>query len=107
MRKVLDGPSARRSLKDCRPGLHRPGLLRQRRARSIYSVKKPVKTLADAKGLKMRVQQSDLWVSLLEAMGANATPMPFGEVYTALEDRPRRRRREQHPELRARATSRW
>ena len=32
----------------------------------------------------MRVQQSDLWVSLLEAMGANATPMPYGEVYTAL-----------------------
>ena len=40
--------------------------------------------LADAKGMKVRVQQSDLWVSLLEAMGANATPMPFGEVYTAL-----------------------
>jgi TRAP-type C4-dicarboxylate transport system substrate-binding protein len=47
-------------------------------------VKKPIKTLADAKGLKVRVQQSDLWVSLLEAMGANATPMPYGEVYTAL-----------------------
>lgn len=30
------------------------------------------------------MQQSDLWVALLEAMGANATPMPFGEVYTAL-----------------------
>jgi TRAP-type C4-dicarboxylate transport system substrate-binding protein len=53
-------------------------------ARSIYTVKKPIKTLADAKGLKVRVQQSDLWVSLLEAMGANATPMPYGEVYTAL-----------------------
>jgi TRAP-type C4-dicarboxylate transport system substrate-binding protein len=36
------------------------------------------------KGLKVRVQQSDLWVALLEAMGSNATPMPFGEVYTAL-----------------------
>jgi len=45
---------------------------------------KPVKSLDDLKGLKVRVQQSDLWVSLLEAMGANATPMPFGEVYTAL-----------------------
>ena len=47
-------------------------------------MKKPVKTLADMKGLKVRVQQSDLWVALLEAMGANATPMPFGEVYTGL-----------------------
>jgi len=43
-----------------------------------------VRTLADAKGMKVRVQQSDLWVALLEAMGANATPMPLGEVYTAL-----------------------
>jgi TRAP-type C4-dicarboxylate transport system substrate-binding protein len=34
--------------------------------------------------MKIRVQQSDLWVALMEAMGANATPMPFGEVYTAL-----------------------
>ena len=34
--------------------------------------------------MKIRVQQSDLWVSLLQAMGANATPMPYGEVYTAL-----------------------
>jgi TRAP-type C4-dicarboxylate transport system substrate-binding protein len=36
------------------------------------------------KGMKILVQQSDLWVALLEAMGANATPMPYGEVYTAL-----------------------
>ncbi len=47
-------------------------------------MKKPVKSLADVKGLKIRVQQSDLWVALLQAMGANATPMPYGEVYTAL-----------------------
>jgi TRAP-type C4-dicarboxylate transport system substrate-binding protein len=40
--------------------------------------------VADAKGMKIRVQQSDLWVALMEAMGANATPMPYGEVYTAL-----------------------
>jgi TRAP-type C4-dicarboxylate transport system substrate-binding protein len=30
------------------------------------------------------VQQSDLWVALVGAMGGNATPMPFGEVFTAL-----------------------
>jgi TRAP-type C4-dicarboxylate transport system substrate-binding protein len=52
-------------------------------ARSIYA-KKPIKTVADAKGLKIRVQQSDLWVALVGAMGANPTPMPFGEVYTGL-----------------------
>lgn len=52
-------------------------------ARSIYS-KKPVRTLADIKGMKIRVQQSDLWVSLVQAMGANPTPIPYAEVYTAL-----------------------
>lgn len=52
-------------------------------ARSIYS-KKPVRNLADVKGMKIRVQQSDLWVSLVQAMGANPTPIPMAEVYTAL-----------------------
>ena len=52
-------------------------------ARSIYT-KKPIHTLADVKGIKLRVQQSDLWVALVAAMGANATPMPMGEVYTAM-----------------------
>lgn len=52
-------------------------------ARSIYA-KKPIKSLADTKGLKLRVQPSDLWVSLVGALGASATPMPFAEVYTGL-----------------------
>jgi len=52
-------------------------------ARSVYS-KKPIKTLADMKGVKIRVQPSDLMVSLVSAMGASPTPMPFAEVYTGL-----------------------
>jgi tripartite ATP-independent transporter DctP family solute receptor len=52
-------------------------------ARSVYA-KKPIRTLADMKGFKLRVQQSDLWVALAGAMGANATPMPMGEVYTGM-----------------------
>jgi tripartite ATP-independent transporter DctP family solute receptor len=53
-------------------------------ARSLYTANKPVKTLADVKGMKVRVQQSDLFVATIEALGANPTPMPYGEVYTAL-----------------------
>ena len=34
--------------------------------------------------MKIRVQQSDMWVAMMQAMGANATPMPYAEVYTAL-----------------------
>lgn len=84
MRKVLDGAIGEEILKDCEAQGFIGLAFYDSGARSMYTVKKPVKTLADAKGLKVRVQQSDLWVSLLEAMGANATPMPFGEVYTAL-----------------------
>ncbi len=84
MRKVLDGVIGEEILKDCEAQGFIGLAFYDSGARSIYTVKKPIKTLADAKGLKVRVQQSDLWVSLLEAMGANATPMPYGEVYTAL-----------------------
>ncbi|CAN7625246.1 TRAP transporter substrate-binding protein [Pararhizobium sp. LjRoot255] len=54
-------------------------------ARSFYSTKKPIQKLDDLKGMKVRVQQSDLWIAMMDAFGANATPMPFGEVYSSLE----------------------
>ena len=52
-------------------------------ARSIYA-HKPIHSVADTKGLKIRVQPSDLMVGLVAAMGASATPMPYAEVYTGL-----------------------
>ncbi|MFT4242105.1 MAG: TRAP transporter substrate-binding protein [Acidovorax sp.] len=83
MRKVLDGPVGDEILKGC----EHQGLVGlafyDSGARSIYA-KKPVRTLADVKGMKIRVQQSDLWVALVSAMGANATPMATAEVYTGL-----------------------
>jgi len=84
MRKVLDGPIGDEILKAAEAQGFIGLAFYDSGARSLYTVKKPVRSLADAKGMKIRVQQSDLWVSLLQAMGANATPMPYGEVYTAL-----------------------
>ncbi|MEK8033606.1 TRAP transporter substrate-binding protein [Ideonella sp. DXS29W] len=84
MRKALDSAIGDDILKGCEAQGFIGLAFYDSGARSIYTAKKPVRTLADIKGMKIRVQQSDLWVSLLEAMGANATPMPFGEVYTAL-----------------------
>ena len=84
MHKVLDGSVGEEILKACEKqgfiglGFYDSG------ARSMFTAKKPVKSFADMKGMKVRVQESDLWVSMLEAMGANATPMPMGEVYTGL-----------------------
>ncbi len=84
MRHVLDGPVGDEILKACEKQGFVGLAFYDSGSRSIYTTKKPVKTIADMKGLKIRVQQSDLWVALLQAMGANATPMPYGEVYTAL-----------------------
>lgn len=53
-------------------------------ARSFYNSKRPILSPADMKGMKIRVQNSDLFVATMEALGANATPMEFGQVYEAL-----------------------
>jgi tripartite ATP-independent transporter DctP family solute receptor len=83
MRHVLDGPVGEEILKDCEQHGFIGLAFYDSGARSIYA-KKPIKSVADVKGMKIRVQQSDLWVALVSAMGGNATPMPYGEVYTAL-----------------------
>ncbi|MFP4211443.1 MAG: TRAP transporter substrate-binding protein [Alkalispirochaeta sp.] len=54
-------------------------------ARSFYNSVRPVESVADLEGLKIRVQESQLMVGLVEALGAVATPMPFGEVYSGLQ----------------------
>ncbi|MBZ9806538.1 TRAP transporter substrate-binding protein [Mesorhizobium sp. BR1-1-9] len=54
-------------------------------ARSFYNTKKDIASIADLKGMKFRVIQSDVFVDMVNALGANATPMAYGEVYSALE----------------------
>lgn len=53
-------------------------------SRNFYT-KKPVRTPADLKGLKIRVQESPMAFALIRAFGASATPISFGELYTALQ----------------------
>lgn len=53
-------------------------------SRSFYNSKREAKVPADLKGLKIRVQQSALMVDLVNALGASATPMAYGEVYNGL-----------------------
>ncbi|MCJ7996468.1 TRAP transporter substrate-binding protein [Rhizobium cremeum] len=85
MHKVVDGPIGDEVLAAFEPH----GLIGlafyDSGARSFYTTKKPIEKLADLKGMKIRVQQSDLWIAMMEAFGANPTPMPFGEVYSSLE----------------------
>lgn len=54
-------------------------------ARSFYNSKRPINTMADLKGMKIRVIQSEIFIDLIKALGGNPTPMPFGEVYSALQ----------------------
>jgi tripartite ATP-independent transporter DctP family solute receptor len=81
---VLDGPIGEQLLTSCEKAGFVGLAWYDSGSRSMYTRNKPVRTLADAKGLKIRVQQSDLSVAMVEAMGANATPMSMGEVYTSL-----------------------
>lgn len=53
-------------------------------ARHIYSTR-PVTEPTDMAGLKIRVQESPLHLSMINAMGGSGTPMAYGEVYTALQ----------------------
>lgn len=55
--------------------------------RNFYTVSKPIETPADLKGLKIRVQQSPTNVEMMNLLGGSATPMGFGEVYTALQSK--------------------
>lgn len=85
MHTVMDGPIGDEILAAFEPNGMVALCFYDSGARSFYSVKGPIESLDDVKGLKIRVQQSDMWLAMMEAMGANATPMPFGEVYSALE----------------------
>ncbi len=53
--------------------------------RSFYTVKNPVRTPADLAGLKVRVMNHQMSVDMVNAMGGSATPMAYGELYTALQ----------------------
>jgi len=53
--------------------------------RNFYTVKTPINSPADLKGLKIRVQQSPSNVEMMRLLGGSATPMGFGDVYTALQ----------------------
>lgn len=53
--------------------------------RNFYTVDTPIESVADLAGLKIRVQQSPTNVEMMRLLGGSATPMGFGEVYTALQ----------------------
>lgn len=85
MRTVMDGPIGDALLKEFEKHDLIGLAFYDSGSRSFYNSKRAINTPADMKGLKIRVQQSDMFVSLVSALGANATPMNFGEVYSGLQ----------------------
>ena len=53
-------------------------------SRSIYT-KKPVRSLEDLKGMKIRVQGNPLFIDMMNAMGGNGIAMDTGEIFSALQ----------------------
>lgn len=53
--------------------------------RSVFNSRRPIRTPEDMKGLKIRVMESPIMVDTINAMGGSATPMAYGELYTALQ----------------------
>ena len=82
---VLDGPVGKKLL-DKLPGKGLVGLSYWDHGfRILTNSKKPVARLEDMQGMKIRVQQIPVFIDMFSALGVNAVPMPFPELYTALE----------------------
>lgn len=54
-------------------------------SRSFYNKTRAINSIEDLAGLKFRVIQSDVFVDMVAALGASAVPMPYGEVYSAIQ----------------------
>lgn len=54
-------------------------------ARCFYTTSKPIRTVEDLKGMKIRVQQTEVAISMVRALGAEATPMDYAEVFQGLQ----------------------
>ena len=83
---VLNGPIGdwwRDRLRD-RTGVRSLGFL-DYGFRHVYNTKRPITTPSDLAGLKLRVLQNAIYLSAYSALGVQATPMNYGEVYSALQ----------------------
>jgi len=87
MQKVLDGPIGTEILGSFEPYGFVGLTFYDSGARSIYNNIRPVHSLADLKGLRIRVQQSEQMSQMMRALGANPVELPYGQVLTGLATR--------------------
>ncbi|WP_308909151.1 TRAP transporter substrate-binding protein [Pseudokordiimonas caeni] len=83
--RVLEGPVGQHLLK-AGENVRLHGLVFYNAgSRSFYTTKVPVRSPADLKGLKIRVMNSQTAMRMVDALGGNATPIAYPELYTALQ----------------------
>ena len=87
MEKVIDGPIGQDLLdKVTNSGKGLVGLCwMDAGARNFYDTKKPIKTIADLKGLKIRVMGNPMFVDMANSMGANGVPLGYDQVFSSLQ----------------------
>ena len=84
---IVDGPIGQKLVK----GVEEKGLMGlgywELGFRQTTNSRRPITKVEDFKGLRLRVLQSPLFIDLFNKLGANAVPLPFPEVYAALEQK--------------------
>jgi tripartite ATP-independent transporter DctP family solute receptor len=82
---VLDGPVGQKVL-DKLPEKGLVGLVYWENGfRNLTNSKRPVTKLEDLDGIKLRVMQNNVYLDSFKTLGANAVPLPFSELFSALE----------------------
>ena len=84
LQKVLDGPIGTEILNSFEPYGFVGLAFYDSGARSIYNSVRPVRSLADVKGMRIRVQQSEQMSEMIRALGAEPVELPYGQVLTGL-----------------------
>jgi tripartite ATP-independent transporter DctP family solute receptor len=88
MEKVIDGPIGQELLNKVsnNPNTRLIGLAwMDAGARSVYDTKKPIKSIDDLKGLKVRVMGNPMFVDMMSALGGNGVAMGYDQVFSALQ----------------------
>src|ERR1700730_11697882 len=84
LQQVLDGPIGEEILGSFEPYGFVGLTFYDSGARSIYNSVRPVRSMADLRGLRLRVQQSELMSDMIRALGAEPVELPYGQVLTGL-----------------------
>jgi tripartite ATP-independent transporter DctP family solute receptor len=84
LQKVLDGPIGEEILNSFEPFGFVGLTFYDSGARSIYNSVRPIRSISDVKGLRIRVQQSQLMSDMVRALGAEPIELPYGQVRTGL-----------------------